>query len=403
MTDTTRVAVAGAGIAGLAGALALSARGFDVTVFERSNALEEVGAGLQLSPNATRILSRLGVLPSIEKLAVEPEAVQLTRATDLRPVASVPLGPAARERWGAPYLTIHRADLQAALLSAVQGKSDIALRTGAKAMGIRSENGRTVIAIDRNGDVSEEEFALVVAADGVWSTLRGSVSGTEKSRYSGYVAWRAVLPAQGSAAELLPPLDRVTTFLHPRFHLVAYPLRRGEAVNLVALSKAPAIAERWSTTADTTLLLKAMQGADRRLADLVNAASPWTVWPLHEVPADGRWIDPAGMVLVGDAAHALTPFAAQGAAMAIEDAATLAIALDNPSTSLTDRLARYEALRRGRVRRVARRGAFNRFAWHASGPVALARNAVLALRSGPSLAADLDWLYGWDPETASRA
>lgn len=400
MSPVGHIGIAGAGIAGLTTALAFARGGFEVSIYERAGRLEEVGAGLQLSPNATRILASLGVLPAIERLAVEPSEIELRRATDLRRVAAVPLGRTARDRWGFPYLTIHRADLQASLLEAVTGDDRISLRTGVAVQQAEIRDGQPTLMLGTGDGSGEERFNLVAAADGVWSGLRGAVSGTG-SRYSGYVAWRTVLPAQGSSAGWLPPADRVTTFLHPRFHLVAYPLRAGEAVNLVALSRGPGMAETWSNAAETTVLAAAMRGADPRLATLVETGAPWTAWPLHEVPAGGRWIDPKGIALVGDAAHALTPFAAQGAAMAIEDAAVLATCVADAPSDVATALQRYETLRRGRIERVARRGAFNRFAWHAAGPIALGRDLVLALRPPRALAQDMDWLYGWDATAAA--
>ncbi len=402
MSPAGHIGIAGAGIAGLTTALAFAANGFRVTVYERAGRLEEVGAGLQLSPNATRILARLGVLSAIEELAVEPSEIELRRAANLRRVASVPLGASARARWGFPYLTIHRADLQAVLLEAVRADNRISLHTGTTVQRADIRDGQPAMVLETADGIREERFTLAVASDGVWSGLRASVAGAGASSYSGYAAWRTVLPTHGSVAGWLPPADRVTTFLHPRFHLVAYPLRSGDAVNLVALSRGPGMAEAWSNDGDASLLASATRGADPRLSALVEAGAPWTAWPLHEVSAGGRWTDAKGIALVGDAAHALTPFAAQGAAMAIEDAAVLAgCAADAPS-DIAAALTRYEALRKPRIERVARRGAFNRFAWHAAGPIALGRDLVLALRPPRALADDMDWLYGWDVAAATK-
>lgn len=400
MSPAGHIGIAGAGIAGLTSALAFARHGFNVSVYERANRLEEVGAGLQLSPNATRILAGLGLLPSIEKLAVEPSEIELRRATNLRRLASVPLGRSARERWGCPYLTIHRADLQAVLLQAVRADDSIALHTGTTARRSELRDGQPTMMLETVEGIREERFMLVVAADGVWSALRAAVPGSAANTDSGYVAWRSVLPINGSGAAWFPPADRVSTFLHPRFHLVAYPLRGGEAVNLVALSRGPDMAEAWSNDGDVGLLASVMRGSDPRLSGLVEVAAPWTAWPLHEVRTGGRWIAPEGMVLVGDAAHALTPFAAQGAAMAIEDAFILAGCVAHAPSDIAAALTRYEAIRKPRVERVARRGVFNRFAWHAAGPIAFGRDIVLALRPPRALADDMNWLYAWDAEAA---
>lgn len=392
------VAIAGAGIAGLTCALAFAARGFSVTIFERSPKLEDIGAGLQLSPNATHVLSRLGVLPLLEADAVKPEAIDLLRATSLRKVASVPLGDAAEQRWAAPYLTIHRADLQRALVSAVEAHPSISLQTGTTVVGCDSA-GSLRVAGDDGEEQRRDGFQLVVAADGVWSTLRHQMRQAEPSRYSGYMAWRAVLDRTTMPTLWMPPSDRVTTFLSGNFHLVAYPLRGGELLNLVALAKSPAAAAQWANASDSQQLARLMRGAHKDLLALVKAAGPWTTWPLHEVAPDGAWVSPEGVVLIGDAAHAMTPFAAQGAAMAIEDAVVLADAVARFPNDRTAALHAYQASRVPRVQRAARRGAFNRFAWNATGPIALGRDVVLSLRPAQSLAADMDWLYGWREPT----
>lgn len=394
MDRAGRIAIAGAGIAGLTCALAFAARGFDVTVFERSPLLEEVGAGLQLSPNATHILARLGVLPRLAGFAVKPETIDLLRADSLRKVASVELGHAAERRWGAPYLTIHRADLQQALAEAVADNPAISLQTGVTVLGCDAP-GRLRIARVGGDEQVLSDFSLVIAADGVWSTLRRQMRGKAPSRYSGYMAWRAVIDPAAHRDLWMPPLDRVTTFLARRFHLVAYPLRGGRLLNLVALARNPAAAEQWANASDSEQLSRLMRGADRALPALVRAAGAWTTWPLHEVEPESPWVSPEGVVLIGDAAHAMTPFAAQGAAMAIEDAAVLADAVARFSGDRVEALRHYEESRIPRVRKAARRGAFNRFAWNAAGPVALGRDVVLSLRSPQSLAGDMDWLYGW--------
>lgn len=395
------IAIAGAGIAGLTAALALAQRGFRVTLLERSDRLEEVGAGLQLSPNATRLLDRLNVLFLLKPVAVRAEAVEIRSAGTLGLLGAVPLGEKAVRRWGAPYLTVHRADLQSALLASAKRHPDIELLTGATVRDAAFHDHGVTLSVDRAGRIEEFACPLAIGADGVWSTLRGLGGPARQSRYSGYVAWRAMLhPARfEEAAEVaLPPNDRVTAWLHPGFHLVAYPVRAGEAVNLVAVTRAPEVTRGWSNEADLSSLMATLRGASPALARLVEAAGPWTTWPIHEVPPDGAWTAAAGIALIGDAAHAMSPYAAQGAAMAIEDAVALAVALDRAPDNPQAALALYERIRRQRIKRVAARGAFNRFTWHAKGPVAFARDRVLALRKPEALAADFDWLYGHNAE-----
>lgn len=391
----------GAGIAGLTVALALAERGFSVNVFEQAPKLEEVGAGLQLSPNATRILDRLGVIERLRAASVQPDAIVLRRARSLKEIARVPLGPAAVARWGAPYLTVHRADLQSALVGRVQGEPSIRLLTGAAVRDAAYHARGVTLSIDHAGAIIEAFGDLAIAADGVWSTMRGT-DGATRHAFSGLTAWRTTLQRAAAADGPDPVLSGsvVTAFLHRRFHLVSYPIRAGQAVNLVAVTRGAALAQSWSHSATKDELAGALSGAPA-LARLVAEAGPWTRWPLHTVDPDGPWTSGRGIALMGDAAHATTPFAAQGAAMAIEDADVLADALHRNRNDFPAGLALYERARKPRVKRIVRRGAFNRFVWHAAGPVALGRDIVLKLRSPERTMADFDWLYGWrGPEPA---
>lgn len=391
------VAIAGAGIAGLTAALAFARRGFNVRLIERATHIEEVGAGLQLSPNATRILDRLGVLALLSPLAVRPQGLALRSASSLRELTVLPLGRAAEARWGAAYLTAHRADLQRALLAAARQRPEITIETGAAVCDAAFRQRGVTLSVKRENGIGELHCDLAVGADGVWSTMRRFGGQMPQSRYSGFLAWRAMLHQDGGD---LMPAETVCAFLHRSFHLVAYPVRAGAATNLVVVTKAPAAAEKWSNMADLAMLEAAMKGAHGALRALVAQAGPWTTWPLHEVKLEKGWTQPAGIALIGDAAHAMTPFAAQGAAMAIEDAFTLAEVVSSRAPDLAAALAAYERLRRGRVNRVAARGAFNRRAWHAWGPAALVRDRLLAARPPERLLADLDWLYGYDVERA---
>jgi len=392
-----QIIIAGAGIAGLTAALSFASKGYDVQLYERAPKLDEAGAGLQLSPNATRILGGLGVLDVLLPAAVKPEAVVLRDARTLREVTRVPLGSAAERRWGAPYLVAHRADLQSALLARVARETGIRLVTDAAVRDLAIHRHGVTASVDRDCKVSEAEGHLVVAADGVWSSIRG-LAGEGKSRFSGDVAWRTTLRADspaGMALLAIAPANVVTAFMYPSAHLIAYPVRGGQAINLVALARNDTLGEVSPGKADPALLQAALRGTAHGIARLALDAGPWTLWPLHTVDPRQPWTVPGGLALIGDAAHAMTPFAAQGAAMAIEDAATLAALVAAFPDDLPKALERYEAVRRPRIAKVSRRGAFNRFTWHASGPVALMRDLVLNARAPGKLASDLDWLYGW--------
>lgn len=394
-----QIVIAGAGIAGLTAAIAFARRGFAVRVFEQAPQLTETGAGIQLSPNATRLLARLGVDEYLLPAAVRPERITLYDARRQRRLAAVPLGEAAEKRWGAPYLVVHRADLQSALGARAARDPDIEIVTGARVNDAALHARGVTVSIDRNGAISETSPLLLVGADGVWSSIRAIGAGRHAERFTGEVAWRATLKRDsraGAALDPIMPADQVSAFLHPRFHLVAYPVRGGDTLNLVAMTKCG-----WDPQArgpaDMTPLVQAMRGVRGPLGTIAGDVGPWTFWPLLEVPAGLAWTAGQGAALIGDAAHAMTPYAAQGAAMAIEDAVTLAEAVAGaPEGALPAALQAYETARRGRVEQVARRGRFNKWMWNAGGLTRLGRNMVLARRPGERLAADLDWIYGFD-------
>ncbi|WP_333782912.1 FAD-dependent monooxygenase [Nitratireductor aquibiodomus] len=230
MTDAPRAIIVGAGVAGLTAALAMARRGLPVRIYERAPELTEVGAGLQLSPNATRLLARLGVLDALGDRAVRPQAVELKKADGLSPLARVPLGAEAETRWGAPYLVAHRADLQNALLQRAQSESLIEIVTGAFAEKAEfHKDGGVRLHVERNGAAEEIHTPLLIAGDGVWSHLRRLVRTAVRSRFTGFVAWRATLPVEQALAAGNGALeaDRVTAFMHPAFHLVATRSVRG--------------------------------------------------------------------------------------------------------------------------------------------------------------------------------
>jgi salicylate hydroxylase len=393
-----QIIIAGGGIAGLAAAIAFARNGFAVQLHERATRLDEAGAGLQLSPNAVHLLRDLGVLDALMPVAVRPDDVTLIDAHTLVGLAQVRLGDFAERRWGAPYLVAHRADLQSALLARASREQDIRIITGATVADFAVHARGVTASIDRDGRTVEATARLLAGADGVWSTLRGLAGEKGKSRFSGSIAWRATIRSDGPAGAVLSRItspNSVAVFVHPRVHLIVYPLRGGNTLNLVAVTGGPSPGESWTAQSDTSQLAEAVAGCAEEIRKLVGMVTSWTVWPIHTVQFDGPWTLGGAFALIGDAAHAMTPFAAQGAAMAIEDAVTLADTVANAPGDATAALEAWEAARRARIAKVVRRGALNRFAWHASGPVALARDLFLKSRSPERLAADLDWLYRW--------
>lgn len=396
------IVIAGAGIAGLTAAIAFAARGFNIRLFERAPKPQEVGAGLQLSPNATRILSRLGVPDRLHAATIRPDAIVLRRASDLDEIARVVLGDAALRRWKSPYLVLHRADLHAGLLGIASRLANVEIVTSATVTDAAFHPQGVTVAVEQDGRMRELDALLLVGADGVWSRTRRVLGGAD-SQFAGKVAWRTTLRADSEALASVSDYlrrDCVSAFLHPKAHLVSYPIRGGSAVNIAAFTRGTLPGTGWSRDSDGAPLRAALGDASSALVSFLESVTQWTMWPLHTVNPRAPWTKAGGAVLIGDAAHAMTPFAAQGAASAIEDAYVLAATVADQPDDIAAALARYERIRRPRIAAVVRRGAFNAFTWRASGPVAAVRDMVLAARPSERLAADFDWLYGWDADEA---
>ncbi|PYE87205.1 FAD-dependent monooxygenase [Phyllobacterium leguminum] len=398
MKDAKHIIVAGAGVAGLTAALAFAMKGFSVAIFDKTRELSEVGAGLQLAPNATRLLARLGVLDRLIPQAVTPDALYLIDGAKGRPLTRMGLG-GAEARWNAPYLACHRADLQAALIAAVNEHANITLRLGANVISHSAgENGVTV-RINAGDRIEEHQAKLLIACDGVWSARRAAAELRQSAAFTGHIAWRASLATEALPQEflaVLPDTNSVSAWLGRGAHFIAYPVKAGKSFNFVAVTKGSDPGREWSAKGDSIKLAVAFSGWHPAIHAVIRAAAEqWTHWPLFEMRSS-RFIIDERTILLGDAAHAMTPFAAQGAAMAIEDACALAAALTVEEADWPAALARFDEERTKRIARVARRGSWNRFAYHTAGPLALGRNMLLRARSPERFLADLDWLYGYD-------
>ncbi len=380
MKNTKHIDIVGAGIAGLTTALAVTQRGHTVRIFEQSPALEEIGAGLQLSPNATRILQSLGLTDELADVWYEPDHLQLVSGLSLKTLARLPVGITARDRWKAPYAVIHRAKLQDVLLNACRRHGSIAFEFGKQ--------------IDKP---AQDAADATVGADGVWSSLRRIVPGSAEPRFSGYAAWRATLPI----AELPPSFSRtdVTALLGPGAHLVIYRIGP-DTMNLVATIPEHASEKGWNFRGDASRLLSAFSRWRQSIGPVL-AKAEWRHWPIYEV-GDASWRSDDNTILIGDAAHAMAPHAAQGAAMAIEDAFELASWLDRTDMETRTALLGFEAQRRPRIQRVRQRGWLNKFAYQAIGPFRLGRDIVFTLRGGEKLLTDLDWLYGYEAGSSGK-
>jgi salicylate hydroxylase len=388
------IIVAGAGIGGLTAALALIRAGFRVVVIEQAERLEETGAGIQLSPNATGILMNLGAGDHLKHRAVAPEAIRVMRARSAREIVRIPLGREAELRYGAPYWVIHRADLQAGLIQALEATSDFVLRLGSKVEDYAVHaHGITVQA--RGAFASSDEHGIaLIGADGLWSTLRGNLGDRAPPRFRHRTAWRALVPA-----DRVPPYARepmTTLWLGPDAHLVHYPVKGGAMINLVAIVSDDRRVKGWNAGGRRADLVARFSRWHKDARALIAAPQTWQRWSLYDRPLAHPWgVGPVS--LLGDAAHPMLPFLAQGGAMAIEDAAVLAACLARHSEDPGIGLRLYEGLRRRRAARAQRHARRNGRVYHLRGPTAFARDLALKVMGGNRLLRRYDWLYDWRP------
>ena len=390
--------VVGAGIGGLTASLALAARGFRVVVLEKTERLEEAGAGLQLSPNASRILVELGLRERLGSRAVTPEAICIMSARAGGEIARLPLGEAATFRVGAPYWVVHRTDLQAALQAEVNDHPDIDLRLGCQFEDV-APHAKGLTVVQRSGTARRQELAVaLIGADGIWSSVRHHLFPDVQPQFSGLIAWRGTLDATQLPREYTS--RRVQLWMGPGAHLVAYPISGARQINVVAVLPGTWNRPGWGAPGDPFEVKNAFvpsrwPGPARIM---VGAVDNWRKWALFTVAGSGRWSS-GTIALLGDAAHAMLPFAAQGAGMAIEDGAVLAKCLaeahSDSAADMAAALRRYGRLRRSRVARVQRAARQAGRIYHLTGPAAMARDFTIRAIGPQRMLARQDWIYDW--------
>lgn len=388
------VAIAGAGIGGLTTALALAQKGLAVTLIERATRFEEAGAGIQISPNASQVLIGLGIGGALARDATAPEAVDIRRITEPRAYAHIPLR-AIAEAMGHPFWTIMRADLQRVLLDAVRSRPDIQILVGRTVDSIgEADDHIKVRMLTENGSQEILEAHALIGADGVWSRVRHLVGDQTPNQFTGFEAWRALVPADQVPPYMRQP--RVALAMGRDMHLVHYPVARGTKLNVVFVRRALTRREGWSNIGDPGELSGVIGDFAPPMAELMRHVPQWLVWTLNARPVSARWTR-GRMTILGDAAHPVVPFLAQGAALAIEDAAVLADEFAKSPDDPTAAFHRYAARRISRASRVQKASLANAGAYHAGGFKAKVRDFIMK-RAGPEkLAKRFDWVYGWKP------
>ncbi|MCX7142866.1 MAG: 3-hydroxybenzoate 6-monooxygenase [Proteobacteria bacterium] len=386
--------VAGGGIGGLALAYVLALDGHRVTVLEQSAAFGEIGAGIQLGPNIFKMFDYLGLTEAVSAVSFFPAGLCMNDVRSGERVVRVPLAETVRAAYGFPYGVIYRADLHRIFLEACRALANVTLRTGAKVDGY-SQSGNGVRVTLSDGETLQG--SALVGADGLWSRIRESVVGDGKPRVSGHIAYRAVLERDEVPAHLWS--DDVILWGGEKTHLVHYPLRRGELFNLVAVFHSNKYDEGWNTFGDTQELKERFAQACPRVRELLGKIETWKMWVLCDREPVQNWTD-GRVTLLGDAAHPMLQYLAQGAGQAIEDAVVLREALRFAGDDVAQALQKYQQaryLRTGRVQLTAR---FYGDIYHASGVQRELRNRMFQSGKESAGFAGLKWMYdGIDPAT----
>ncbi len=414
MSIPLRILVAGAGIGGLAAALACSRAGHQVQVFEKSAALAEVGAGIQLGPNVTRILHHWGLASALQDVASFPDCLQIRDAQGGQLLGQLRLGQTIEARYGAPYATVHRADLQQLLADTLLENHGVLPAFGHAVAGFKQDEQSAQLQLTTAGGHNPfSQGDLLVGADGLWSSIRQGLLGDGPPQATGHVAYRCLIRQADLSLALRAALNTqgVVVWLGPRLHVVHYPVRGGDWLNVVVIRENPSgwTSSDWSLPAPADELGWAKEALHTQLQDFLAAsdalnpaANPgpgsepstsWRKWnlftrpPLHAAQAHGF----GRVALLGDAAHPMLPYLAQGAGMAIEDAQALADALSRVS-DVPSQVEQFAQARWQRNARVQRRAIRNGQIFHASGLVRWGRD--LSMRLGGESLLDLPWLYG---------
>lgn len=391
------IAIAGAGIGGLTAAFALGLKGFHVRVFERDDAPRRDGAGIQLGPNATRLLDRLGLMTAVAQDAVTPEAIAVSDGLSGKPIMDMPLGEAARTRYGAPYLVIHRGDLHTALWMAARSLDNVEIVTRTAVTGFTGHSDSVDIALAHQ---PATKAAALIGADGVWSEVRHGVIGDARPDFTGEVAWRGL--AETQAFPVKGAGTRIGVWLAPGGHLVHYPVSGGRAINVVAIATGEDPGRGWSREVGAGQVSEAFERWAPLCREIIASVTGWRQWPVLDRAPDPCWTS-GRVTLLGDAAHPMPPYLAQGGAMAIEDGYVLAECLDANRYRLPAGLKAYQAARMARTARVQAQSRANARHFHADGITRYMRNMVLKTAGGARMLARYDWLYGADAEAIDDA
>jgi salicylate hydroxylase len=396
MTGALPILVAGGGIGGLATALGLARAGLQVLVLERAAELGEVGAGIQLGPNAFHALDALGVGEAARATAIYVERLRLMDALSAAEICHIDLGEAFRARFANPYAVVHRGELHAILLRACRAEPRVMLRTGAEVAGYVQEGG-SVTALLPGGE--QVRGAALIGADGLWSRIRGQLVGDGPPRVSGHTTYRSVIPTEQMPEALR--WNAATLWAGPKCHVVHYPLQGWKTFNLVVTCHDDAAEPVAGRPVSAEQVMAGFRHLHPMVRSIIGQGRDWRLWVLCDRDPVERWVE-GRVALLGDAAHPMLQYMAQGACMAMEDAVCLARAMETHGGAVEPALAAYNAaraLRTARVQLLSR--AMGEHVYHPAGAHAALRNAIMTAKTQAEWHETLAWLYGGEgPVTA---
>jgi salicylate hydroxylase len=379
--------VVGGGIGGFAAALALTQKGIPVHLVERASDFQEIGAGIQLGPNVFRMFELLGVGEQMSHWAVFPDNLIMRDALDGSEITRIPAGEPLHRRFGYPYAVIHRADLHNVLIDAVKRSPLATLTTSCKVSSYEDRGDRVVVETDAG---KTYEGAALIGADGLWSAVRSQLVADGKPRVSGHIAYRGVIPTSKVPAHLQE--NNVVLWAGPKTHLVHYPLHRGDVYNLVVVFHSSRYEEGWDTYGDPAELRERFQGQHPKVREFLSMANEWKMWVLCDRDPISQWTK-GRVTLLGDAAHPMLQYLAQGGCMAIEDAVVLAGKVAAAKGDYNGAFLAYQQERYLRTTRVQLTARMYGDIYHASDAVRDLRRQLLAGRTPEQAYNGVAWLY----------
>ena len=389
MSTTLPILVAGGGIGGLAAALGLAGKGFGVRVLEKTATLGEVGAGIQLGPNAFHAFDQLGVGDTARAMAIYVDRLRLMDALTAEEICHIDLGEAFRARFGNPYAVIHRGDLHGIFLKACRAHPRIALSTSAEVLRYE-QDGASVTAFLHDGEAVRG--AALIGADGLWSNLRRQVVGDGAPRVSGHTTYRSVIPTERMPEDLR--WNAATLWAGPKCHIVHYPLQGWKTFNLVVTCHDDAPEPVAGKPVEAEEVLAGFRHVHPVAQSIIRHGRDWKLWVLCDREPVGTWVD-GRVALLGDAAHPMLQYMAQGACMAMEDAVCLAQMMEAHAGRIEPALAAYNAARLLRTARVQLQSrAIGEHVYHPAGAHAVLRDAIMRAKSQEEWRDSLAWLYG---------